>query len=294
MLTVSVFGGMLPPRGNPKKACLVFTLVLLVTPVGLAVTYTTIDYPGATYTLALGINTAGDIVGAYTDPTFRYHGFLLSQGIFTTIDAPGSAGTYATGINDNGEIVGFYGDPTVSATHAFILQGQTFTIIDFPGSPVTAAEAINNAGVVAGYYDAPKSRILGFEYSNGVWTTFDPLARSNETILTGINNNGDLFGFSKNRAFLYSGGVLRFVKSPPAGSVLGTGQINDQLQATGEVQSTTNGEPRAFSFQPPQTFRFFSNPSFAQSYGQGINNFGEIVGYFADNQGAVHGFLAVP
>jgi len=275
------------------KSWFLFALALLLAPSSFAITYTTIDYPGATYTLAYGINMAGDIVGSYTDVSFRYHGFLLSQGVFMTIDPPGSALTYATGINDNGEIVGFYEDPSFSATHGFILQGQTFTIIDFPGSPVTAPYALNNAGVVAGYYNDPNSRAVGFEYSTGVWTTFDPLPHSHETVLTGINNNGDLFGLSKNGAFLYSGGVLHFVKSPPAGAVLGTGQINDQLQATGEIQSTANGAPIAFSFQPPRTFHFLNDVSLAAGYGQGINNLGEIVGYFTDNQGTVHGFLAV-
>ena len=36
-------------------------------PAALAVTYTTIDFPGATATDANGINSSGEIVGAYAD-----------------------------------------------------------------------------------------------------------------------------------------------------------------------------------------------------------------------------------
>ena len=40
---------------------------------------TTIDFPGARGTAALGINEEGDIVGGYTDASGRPRGFLLSR-----------------------------------------------------------------------------------------------------------------------------------------------------------------------------------------------------------------------
>jgi probable HAF family extracellular repeat protein len=39
--------------------------------------FITIDYPGATFTQAVGINATGHIVGAYRDATGTQHGFLL-------------------------------------------------------------------------------------------------------------------------------------------------------------------------------------------------------------------------
>jgi len=41
-------------------------------------TFTTIDFPGATFTNALGINPRGDIVGQYISAGVS-HGFLLSR-----------------------------------------------------------------------------------------------------------------------------------------------------------------------------------------------------------------------
>ncbi|MGH9213709.1 MAG: hypothetical protein ACRD2C_23990 [Acidimicrobiales bacterium] len=73
----------------------------------------------APYTLPLGINNRGHIVGSTFDAlegaTAEAHGFLLRDGAdgrFTPIDIPGAIiGTNATGINDRGQIVGRYGNP---------------------------------------------------------------------------------------------------------------------------------------------------------------------------------------
>ena len=40
---------------------------------------TTIDFPGAATTAALGINASGDITGAYTDANGFFHGYLLTR-----------------------------------------------------------------------------------------------------------------------------------------------------------------------------------------------------------------------
>jgi hypothetical protein len=48
-----------------------FALTLMAPPSeALAFTFTTIDVPGATFTAATGINTAGQIVGVYSGGSF--------------------------------------------------------------------------------------------------------------------------------------------------------------------------------------------------------------------------------
>src|SRR5690242_6450316 len=57
-------------------------------------TFTTIDYPGSTGTMAWAINPHGDIVGIYTLADKTTHGFLLTtDGNFTAIDFPGAPST---------------------------------------------------------------------------------------------------------------------------------------------------------------------------------------------------------
>src|SRR5438477_532943 len=62
-------------------------------------TFTTIDFPGATFTNAYDITPDGDIVGVYRDAGNRAHGFLSSNGNFTTIDFPSATQTRAFGVN---------------------------------------------------------------------------------------------------------------------------------------------------------------------------------------------------
>lgn len=82
------------------------------------------DVRNATLTNAQGINSRGDIVGAYVKDRVT-HGFLISAGVITTIDYPGAVYTDVRGINAHGEIVGNYknaGEPPVNI-HAMYAIG---------------------------------------------------------------------------------------------------------------------------------------------------------------------------
>src|SRR6516162_9427448 len=91
-------------------------------------TFTSIDFPGASFTAAVGINPRGDIVGRFIVGGAQ-HGFLISGGSTTTFDVPGSASTFPTGITPGGDIVGIY---TSAGTHGFLLSAGNYTKIDYP------------------------------------------------------------------------------------------------------------------------------------------------------------------
>src|SRR6478609_10602736 len=121
---------------------------------------TTIDFPGAGFTVAGALNNRGDIVGWYTLPassTIR-HGFLLREGQFTSFDPPGSIFTNTLGINDRGDIVGRFctRSPCREAGngdfHGFVLRDGEFTILDIPGSIETNVWKINDRGEILGGY----------------------------------------------------------------------------------------------------------------------------------------------
>jgi hypothetical protein len=80
--------------------------------------YTTINYPGSSFTFAGGANAERNIVGIYVDASGAGHGFLFN-GAYTSFDYPGAIFTEATGINPGGVIVGLYTDST-NVTHGFI------------------------------------------------------------------------------------------------------------------------------------------------------------------------------
>ena len=119
---------------------------------GAVLTFAPIDVPGASSTLARGINAQGDIVGFYgAGGAFR--AFLLHEGTFTDIDVPGASFTRPRGINPQGDIVGFYG--AGGATHGFLLNKEgSLTTIDFPGASSTSALGINHRGDIVGQYSA--------------------------------------------------------------------------------------------------------------------------------------------
>jgi hypothetical protein len=73
---------------------------------------TTLDFPGATSTQALGVNDSDEVVGVYTNSDMSTHGFTWTpQGGFATVDDPNGMGTTTiNGVNDAGALVGFYVD----------------------------------------------------------------------------------------------------------------------------------------------------------------------------------------
>ena len=79
--------------------------------------YTTLHFPNASSSAALGINKKGVIVGGYTKDGIR-HGYVLIDNVYTTLDVPGCSSTIAGGamtcttprkVNSAGQVVGFYG-----------------------------------------------------------------------------------------------------------------------------------------------------------------------------------------
>ena len=74
-----------------------------------------LQFPGASATMAFGVNDGDEVVGAYTDGTGNNattHGFIWSPGFgFETVDDPNGVGaTTLNGVNDRGTLVGFYTD----------------------------------------------------------------------------------------------------------------------------------------------------------------------------------------
>jgi uncharacterized membrane protein len=123
----------------------------------LAFDFTPIDAPGASFTLARGINAQGDIVGFYSAGATT-PGFLLNAGGFTPIVVPGASFTRrrihpAPRYQAQGDIVGFYG--AGGLTHGFLLDKEgSFTTIDVPNASVTMALGINAQGDIIGQYAA--------------------------------------------------------------------------------------------------------------------------------------------
>jgi probable HAF family extracellular repeat protein len=68
--------------------------------------------PGASSTMALGVNDHDEVVGVFTTAAGATHGFTWTPGHgFTTVNDPNGAGTTTiNGVNNAGDLVGFYVD----------------------------------------------------------------------------------------------------------------------------------------------------------------------------------------
>lgn len=249
-----------------------------------AVTVTTIDYPGATFTAAAGINTAGQIVGTYLDSTKTAHGFLLSAGAYTSIDVPGAYTTMANGINNSGQISGYFLGSD-SRTHGFFLDGTQYTTLDFPGAQDTYAAGLNSAGEVVGAFVDASNTSHGYTWLNGTFTQVD-VPDSQGTGVIGINDAGTLTGTFTDA----HGHFLSFAR------INGTYQ---EFIIAGEFNGGLNNHDTTVGFVANEGFRYsiikktylkILVPNAITTLCFGINDNGTIVGSYEDKTGVTHGF----
>ena len=114
--------------------------------------YTTIDVPGATTTIAVGVSDWAVVSGFYADSSGDAHGFIDRHGGFTTIDNPNAGtasgqGTNVGNIHDRGQVTGSYTDSN-SSTVAFAGPPGSFATVSDPLAPAFSAltAALNDAG----------------------------------------------------------------------------------------------------------------------------------------------------
>lgn len=214
--------------------------------------FVALNYPGATITFPMAMNNVGQVVGYWGNPGQATSGnFVYSAGNFSSISTPGTP----TGINDNGQIVGtYYPDPTNQYVyHGFLYSGGSYTTIDYPGSTATSASGINASGQIVGSYIDQAGNSQSFLDSAGSFSTIVYPNNPYVTSLAGINTSGQIVGEEFNYLGQYG-----FVDS------------------SGSFISIT--DPTA-------------GPSGPLTYAMGINDSGEVAGYYIDQAQAVHGFI---
>ena len=289
-------------RGPMLRTLLLANVVALVAagPVAAGPSYlfqTLPDFPTAIQTLPSDINNAGQIVGTATvllGQGVVRHGFVLIGGTYTQIDYNTAFGTFATGINAGGDIVG----GNTFSPGGFLLSGGTFSQVTVPIGTVFAAEGINDAGQIVGILDNNTS-FLKTGISATPLPTYPGAAA---TVAFDINNLGQVVGASEfisplrpDRGFLLSGGNLFRLNLPgddlPGGDVSANG-INDVGMIVGCFGCFNVSSGDGF-LDIGGSFFQVDFPGGVGTQVEGINNLGQIVGYYTDGS-EVHGFLATP
>ena len=220
--------------------------------VQLTPTFTTIDYPATNYTSAIGINDAGQIVG---DAAGLGIGWEFSGGSFTSISDAGA--TTATAINNAETVVGYYSPVSSTPRYGFVIEnGGTFEQINLLPGISTTANGINDAGVV-----------VGASYLHG-GTTYS--------------------------AYVDDHGVVTYLTAPGAEGGSGYTVANDINNAGAIVGTFTTSYGSGWQGYLYQggVFTTIADPDGANgTFVQGINDLGQIVGWYLDAGGVTHGFI---
>jgi len=261
-----------------------------------------------------GINNNGDLVGFSAGLNGNTNFIRQSNGSFTTLSFTGSSTAVANGINNSDQVVG------MSGTNAFLLTngGSNYTVLpSFNGTTASeAAFGINNSGTIVGQYsDSSTGQTPGFVYSGGKFTSLTPFSDAVVTNAQGVNNNGLVTGFYTNfitgttidgnlpqQGFFYDTKTGTYILPPNPNvpnfftvQLLG---INDNNIAAGYWQDTAGNQHGLLFNLNTDTYTFLDDPgavvvnSMQITQITGINDSGEITGFYINANGFAEGFYA--
>jgi hypothetical protein len=287
-------------------------------------TFTNFDGPGdhANGTTINGISNNGNVVGFSTDANGVNHNFFgnpltTPPANFTLLNLNGATAGSANGINLTNQVVGTDGN-----NNAFLINNGVLSNLPLVNGTTTAQVAfgINDAGTIVGQFtDSNTGTTPGFVFAGNKYTVLNPVSPTNGVLVVNaqsVNNNGLVVGFystattpvidanTPQHGFIYdiNKGTFTFPKDPNQPNFFTTQilGVNDNNLAVGYWQDTA-GNQHGFLYDIAKaTYTFIDDPQAAPFDGKsitqitGVNNSGEITGFYIDSNGAMHGFVAVP
>jgi hypothetical protein len=269
-----------------------------------------------TFNQLLGVNDEGLIAGYFGSGAQGHpnQGYLLAPraGAYVNENFPHSVQTQVTGLNNEGVTVGFWSSMNnanmVNDNHGFVDVDGHFRTADFPtGSPaappVDQLLGVNDNDVAVGFYTDANGNNHGYEYNirSGRFSTVTYQDAS--LTAAAINDRGDVAGFYTNPG---SGNTDGFIKVrnqtfidlavPGASSTMALGVNNsDEVAGTYTVGSGSSAVMHGFTWTPEHGFSTIDDPhGMGTTTINGVNDFGQLVGFYVDANGNTDGFLATP
>jgi probable HAF family extracellular repeat protein len=165
-------------------------------------------------TEARGRNTSGLIVG-YAASHCTAAAWTLANGVLTTLPPlPGGTQAAAYAVNDGGRVVGNSEAGGTTLVHAASWQNGIATDLGvLPNGQWAVATAVNSSGVAVGGSTLNGGTFLTGDrhavvFQNGTVTDLTPsLPAGLDAVARGINDLGQIVGYSNNHAFIWVGGV---------------------------------------------------------------------------------------
>jgi hypothetical protein len=249
--------------------------------------FTTIDVPGSTGTVVMGISAWG-LVGYSLHGTIPV-GFYYNEPFFQTFNV-----SVVSGINDTGAMVGGIGpgclSPGTGACDGFILDDSGyFYHVLFPGSTATMVFGVTNyepPDDVGAYTDS-------VDNVHGFWlgSTIDP-PDAVLTFVAGINDKWEMVGRwdtsdGVTHGYLINSNGLQMLDFPDAVSTMAWG-IDDTGTIVGEY-TDADGVTHGFLLRNG-VFEAIDFPDAVSTTCHGVINGLGVVGSYTDSSGVTHGF----
>ena len=258
-----------------------------------------VDPPGSTgtSTSANSLSKKGELTGAYGDSQSHIHGFLRKKsGAFITV---GADGDQPMASNDRRVVAGVY--PS-SGWHGFVVaKDGSITRFDAPGADGsgtgTVPLAVNNKGEIAGKWATSARLNHGFvREPTGDIATFDAPGAGTQldqgTFVQAMNAKGFVCGYYMDQASGYHGflrssrGKVTEIDAAGAGSGAARGTqifaMNDKGAVSG-VLFDSMGASHGFVIDAHGSQTTFDIPNRSNMLVTGMNNAGDIVGYYSDS-----------
>ncbi|MHB9026344.1 MAG: Ig-like domain-containing protein [Armatimonadota bacterium] len=255
---------------------------------------------GGTFSRALGINDAGQVVGEAQTEIGSYRAFRwTAAGGLQDLDPLATGESLAAAINADGQVAGSGIPDSEFSFYAFRwTDGDGVQFLGALGGSWSNGYGINDTGQVAGQAMTEAGAYHAFRWTSG-GDMQDLGALGGETsVAYGINSAGQVVGQAEtlggdNLAFRWTaaGGMQDLLGAP--GSAGGVAyDINDAGQIVGAVY---NGNWRAFLWSPGDGLQDLGVfPGGLHSVANAVNEDGIVVGYALTSTGEKHAFRWTP
>jgi hypothetical protein len=277
--------------------------------------FRTVDNPSdPAFNQLCGINDQGVIAGYFGSGAAGHptKGYQVRNGATSLVveNVPNSVQTMVAGLNNQGATVGFWSAANNAnpGNTGFVAMNGSVHNVAFPTNdnsnpPVNQLLGINDDGMAVGFYDDAAGHSHGYTYDNGR-NAYTPVNvnGANSVTVTAINDRGMIAGYDTTAAGVMEGflrgsdGSMRHLSYPGASMTQALGLSNrNEVVGVYAVGTGPTAQTHGFAWTARAGFKTVDDPNgVGNTTVNGVNDAGDLVGFYMDRSGRTHGMVAMP